>query len=165
VSPHLRLVTLPDPRPPLVSTEQIYDLPDQPFVQDSLALDFDADEDDEEEERARLTTRGQLPDPGPVVEQLAQAIVEVMAGLRPPPQLVRWTSPEVYAVLCRRSHVAARRALPRRPAIVRRIRVQEPADGVAEAAAVVVHHDRVRALALRLVGLDRRWVVVQLQIG
>ena len=35
----------------------------------------------------------------------------------------------------------------------------------AEACAVVVHHDRVRAVALRLTGLDGRWIVTRLSIG
>ena len=89
-----------------------------------------------------------------------------MAGLRPPPQVSRWTSPEVYAALCRRAAVAARRGpASRRPAVVRRVLVQEPADGVVEACAVVIQHDRVRALALRMTGLDRRWVVTELSVG
>lgn len=53
----------------------------------------------------------------------------------------------------------------RRPAVVRRVRVQEPADGVVEACAVIVHQDRVRAMALRLRGLDGRWIVTALQVG
>jgi hypothetical protein len=49
--------------------------------------------------------------------------------------------------------------------VVRGVRVCEPADGVAEASAVVVDGGRVRALAFRLVGLDGRWRVEALQIG
>jgi len=159
----LRLVVLPDPRPPILPPDEVFARHCEDFVQDSLALDFDLDDD---EEQLRFTARAQLPDPVPVVEALAQALIEVTAGLRPPPQLVRFTSPDVYAVLCRRAHVASRRPpASRRPALVRRVRVQEPADGVVEAAAVVVHHDRVRALAMRLVGLDRRWVITELQLG
>jgi hypothetical protein len=73
----------------------------------------------------------------------------------------------VYSVLARRALVSARRlpAGARRSAVVRRIRVCEPADGVVEACAVVVSHGRVRALALRLEGLDGRWLVTQLTIG
>ena len=114
----------------------------------------------------QLSARAELPDPAPLVAALAQAFVEVMAGLRPPPQVSRWTSPEVYAALCRRAAVATRRGpASRRPAVVRRVRVQEPADGVVEACAVVIQQDRVRALALRLTGLDRRWIVTELSVG
>jgi hypothetical protein len=41
----------------------------------------------------------------------------------------------------------------------------EPADGVAEVAAIVRIGDRFRAIALRLEGLDGRWRCVRLQIG
>ena len=95
-----------------------------------------------------------------------EALVEVMAGVRPAPQLLRWTTPEVYAVVARRASVSARRGMPAtRRTVVRSLRVCEPADGVAEASAVVVDGGRVRALAMRLVGLDGRWCVEALQVG
>jgi hypothetical protein len=89
-----------------------------------------------------------------------------MSGLRQPPQIVRWTTPEVYAVVARRGAVSARRGRPSaRRAVVRSVRVCEPADGVAEAAAVVLDGTRVRALAMRLVGVDGRWRIEALQVG
>ena len=89
-----------------------------------------------------------------------------MAGVRPAPQLLRWTTPEVYAVVARRAAVSARRGMPpARRTVVRSLRICEPADGVAEASAVVVDGGRVRALAMRLVGLDGRWRVEALQVG
>ena len=45
------------------------------------------------------------------------------------------------------------------------LHVTEPADGVAEVAAVLRIENRFRALALRLEGLDGRWRCVRLQIG
>jgi aerobic-type carbon monoxide dehydrogenase small subunit (CoxS/CutS family) len=48
---------------------------------------------------------------------------------------------------------------------VRSVRLCEPGDGVAEACAVVIDGARVRALAMRLVGLDGRWLVEALQVG
>ncbi len=149
-------------RPPILPPDEVFGVRPSPYVQECLALDFDPDDEME----SPRTLRQDLPDPEPLVVQLAQALVEVMAGLRPPQQLAKWASPEVYDLLCRRSHVAARRpAVSRRPAVVRRVRVQEPADGIVEACAVVVHHDRVRALALRMSGWGRRWIVTELQIG
>lgn len=160
----IQVVPVPETRPPVVSPDEVFAVRDRGFVQDSLALDFYAFPPDYVDQQ--LTRRTSRPDPTPVVTALAQALVEVMAGLRPPAQLSRWTSPEVYAVLCRRSTVAMRRGpSSRRPAVVRRVRLQEPADGVVEACAVVIHHDRVRALALRLTGVDRRWVVTELLVG
>ena len=159
----VHVVPLPESRPPVVPPDEVFARRESEFVQDSLALDFLARD---ELYAHQLSARAELPDPTPLVAALAQAFVEVMAGLRPPPQVSRWTSPEVYAALCRRAAVATRRGpASRRPAVVRRVRVQEPADGVVEACAVVIQQDRVRALALRLTGLDRRWIVTELSVG
>jgi hypothetical protein len=48
---------------------------------------------------------------------------------------------------------------------VHSIHIIEPADGVAEIAAIVRVGERFRAMALRLEGLDGRWRCVRLQIG
>ncbi len=163
--PPLRILPIPQTAPPPLDRDEVFSTPATGYVQAALAVDFRTPDDDDYFDRQPTTSRD-LPDPHAVATELAQALVEVMAGTRPAPQLVRWTAPDVYAVLARRSLVAARRTLPaaRRP-IVRRVRVSEPADGVAEACAVVIHHDRVRALAMRMVGLDRRWVITDLSVG
>lgn len=156
----VRLTRVRDPRPPVITADEAY-APRAAYLQDALAIDFSRPHVERQP-----TARDDLPDPQPFVVSMAQAFVEVMAGIRPAPQVARWTSPEVYAALARRAFVAARRdGGARRRAVVRRVRVQEPIDGVVEACAVVVHHDRVRAMALRLSGLDRRWVVTHLQVG
>lgn len=157
----LRLTPVRDHRPPLIGADEAYATSRPAYLQDALAIDFSRPHVERQP-----TAREDLPDPGPFVASMAQAFVEVMAGIRPAPQVARWTAPEVYAALSRRALVAARRTPgARRRAVVRRVRVQEPVDGVVEACAVVVHHDRVRAMALRLSGLDRRWVVTHLQVG
>jgi hypothetical protein len=99
-------------------------------------------------------------------------LAEVLVGLRQPTQLLRWTTPEVYAVIARRSLVARSRSgtsasgqSPRPRIAVRSVRVCEPADGVAELAVVLQDGPRVRAMALRLVGQDGRWRVEALHIG
>ncbi len=144
-----------------------------PYVQEALAVDFS----DEEDGDALLvgpqpTDRAQLPDPHPRATHLAQAVVEVLSGTRTPVQLLRWTSPEVYAVLARRALLAQRRAREsgasagrRRPVVVRRVLVCEPRDGIAEVTVVVVDGGRVRALAMRLAGYDGDWRIVVLQLG
>ncbi|MGN6754250.1 MAG: Rv3235 family protein [Intrasporangium sp.] len=156
----------PDTEPPIISADEAYrPAVPQPFTQAALALDFTAGLEDDGGRRP--TERSQLPDPRPFVAKIAQAIIEVVAAQRPAPQLIRHTSPAIYSGIARRALVAARRQPtgPRRPAIVRRVRVCEPADGIVEACAVVVAHGRVRALALRLEGLDGRWLVTQLSVG
>ena len=165
----LRARPIPDPSPPVLSGAQP-EPPPTPFVQGTLAFSLAVGAD--EFFGPQPTSARDLPDPQAWVAHLAQALVEVMSGTRPAPQVIRWTSPEVYSTVARRSAMAARRRAangasvrPGRRAVVRRVRVCEPADGVVEACAVVVDSGRVRALALRLVGVDRRWLVTELQVG
>jgi hypothetical protein len=164
----LRIVPAPQHRPPVLAETDAWQwtaATASPYVQDALAVDFSGPSD-EVTFGVQPTRRSDLPDPRPWAGHIAQAIIEVMSGARPAPQLLRWTTPEVYAVVARRASVSTRRGLPRsRRATVRSVRVCEPADGVAEACAVVIDGTRVRALALRLVGLDGRWRVEALQVG
>ena len=140
------------------------------YIQDTLAVDFAA-ASDEQYFGPQRTLREHLPDPTVWAGRIALALLEVMTGVRPPPQVLRWTSPEVYAVVARRSALVARRVAegrgPRtRPRLhVIRVRVCEPADGVAEAAVVIGDGPRVRAVAVRLVGQDGKWRVSALQVG
>lgn len=114
------------------------------------------------------TSRTDLPDPGTWTAQLVQAVLEVLAHERPRHQLVRWLAPDVYADLG--VHLAARpvqpprASAPRARRTVSSIHVCEPADGVAEATAVVVGGARARALALRLEGWDGRWRCTRLAL-
>ncbi|HET7902719.1 MAG TPA: Rv3235 family protein [Candidatus Nanopelagicales bacterium] len=111
------------------------------------------------------TSRAHLPEPGTWTAQLVQAVLEVLAHERPRHQLVRWLAPEVYADLG--VHLAARpagRPAPRARRTVSSIHVFEPADGVAEATAVVVGGARARAMALRLEGWDGRWRCTRLAL-
>lgn len=167
-SARLRVLPIPANEPPVIHPDDVHTRAPDPsvrYVQDALALPFTHD-DDETWFEPQPTATVELPDPQVFATRIAQALVEVLAGARPAPQVVRWTSAEVYAVLARRSLVAARRGLGAgRPPVVRRVLVCQPADGVIEASAVILHPDRVRAMALRLVGLDGRWVVTELQVG
>jgi Family of unknown function (DUF6459) len=106
-----------------------------------------------------------LPEPQAWVRHMTQALIEVMSGTRPATQVIRWTTPDVYSMVARRHAASSRRATVARRAIVRHVRICEPADGVVEACAVVVDNGRVRALAMRLIGVDRRWVISELQVG
>lgn len=158
---------IPPTAPARISADEAWAAP-QALVQDALALDFFPPDPEGTEFDRQPTRRSQLDDPSPFVAKMAQAIIEIVAGQRPAPQLIRHLTPPVYSVLARRSLVSTRRQAAgegRRPAIVRRVRICEPADGIVEAAAVVLSHGRVRALALRVEGLDGRWMVTQLSIG
>ena len=110
------------------------------------------------------TGRGQLPDPASFGRRLLVAILEAMAGRRSPHQLAQHLSHGVFIALLADLDRPARRAWAQ-PAVVRSVRVCEPADGVAELSAVVQAGARFRAIAARLEGLDGRWRCVRLQIG
>ncbi|HEX2808012.1 MAG TPA: Rv3235 family protein [Kineosporiaceae bacterium] len=106
--------------------------------------------------------------------QFVQAALEVAAGRRAPSQLVRWTSEDVFTTLARRAALAARvdraeratGATARNVAVaVRSVRMCHPGDGIVEASAVVTDRGRVRAVALRVEGIEGRWRVTALEIG
>ena len=170
-STRLRVRSIPDISPPYIDSRTA-SLPELgPFVQGTLAISFRDDYDATSDPRAcgyfgpQHTFSKDLPEPKVWVASMAQALVEVMSGARPAPQVIRWTTPEVYSGVARRNAASVRRAVVARRAIVRRVRICEPADGVVEACAIVVDNGRVRALAMRLTGVDRRWVVSALQVG
>jgi hypothetical protein len=115
------------------------------------------------------TPRAQLPEPTPWAGRLVQGLLEVLSGVRPASQLVRWTTTEVYDSVQRRlthASIETRTGQPRRLAeVVRSVHVSEPADGVAEICAIVAQGPRCRAVAMRLEGVDGRWQCTALQIG
>jgi hypothetical protein len=106
--------------------------------------------------------------------QFVQAALEVAAGRRAPSQLVRWTSDDVFATLARRAALAARVERTERatgasarsvPVAVRSVRLCHPEEHIVEASAVVTDRGRVRAVALRVEGIEGRWRVTALEIG
>jgi len=126
----------------------------------------------EEEFGPQKTASTLLPAPTPWAGRLVQAMIEVVSGVRPVSQLVRWTTASIY------DELSARVARPvaagaggrttnatRLAEVVRSIRVSEPRDGVAEVCAIVQQGPRCRAIALRLEGIDGRWQCTALQIG
>lgn len=144
-----------------------------PATQGALALAFPAaevpDETDDPDFGPRPTPSHDLPDPTAACTALVQAIVEVLGGSRPSAQLARWLAADVYAGLQRRAGLAARLRRGAAPtpchAVVRRVRVCQPRDGVVEACAVIIESERVRAVALRLEGLDGRWRATAVEVG
>ncbi len=113
---------------------------------------------------AQPTGRGQLPDALWFGRKLLIAALEAMAGRRSPHQLAPHLSNGVFGGLIADMDRPNRRGWAH-PAVLRSIRVCEPADGVAELSAVVQTGTRFRAIAARLEGLDGRWRCVRLQIG
>ncbi|QYF73885.1 Rv3235 family protein [Cryobacterium sp. PAMC25264] len=109
------------------------------------------------------SSRSTLPDPEPLLVNLTRCVIEVLAGARELDQLARWVSDDVYRHLLKRVVLSARaRAVKgqraQRPAImIGRVTINEPRDGIIEAVVIVHSKVRVRAVAVRLEGLDNRW--------
>lgn len=180
----LRALPVPDTEPPLedVGAESGgWQPPGRPLraVQGVLALVVGdagggtaldgrgAADDDEADFGPRPTATRELPPAAEWGRRLVQVVVEVMCGQRPPAQLVRWTSQEVYAEVLSQTLPAPRPGAPmtRRRPRVSSVRVCEPVDGVAELSAVVHGQYRVQALAVRLEGRDGRWQATALATG
>jgi hypothetical protein len=111
---------------------------------------------------------GLLPEPKAWAGTFIQAAMEVAGGLRSAGQLVRWTTPEVHALLVRRGALTARArrgiTLSSKPR-VRALIACAPRPGVCEVSAVIAEPERVRAVAFRMEGLHGRWRVTELEIG
>lgn len=162
---HLRVLPIPDNEPPPLPRGVRPEAPDPRFVQGLLAVDFHLEGDDTFF-GPQSTHRSDLPDPDAWARRLITAILEAMDGVRPAGQLSRWTAPDIRDRIARRGILARQRQ--QRPGgahRVRALRVCEPADGVAEIAAVISHRARVRALALRMTGVDGRWLITALELG
>lgn len=114
---------------------------------------------------SRPTGQHELPEPTALARRLVIGVIETATGRRSAAQLRHHTSPTVQAGLTRDAGRISRLGTARRPAALHSLHVTEPADGVAEIAAVLRVGDRFRALALRLEGFDGRWRCVRLQIG
>lgn len=109
------------------------------------------------------STRDQLPDPEPLLENLTRCVIEVLAGARELEQMARWVTDDVYRHLLKRVILAARarhatgRVATRPTFAIGSTTMTEPRDGVVEGVVIVRGKARTRAVAIRLEGLDHRW--------
>lgn len=164
-SGQLVVLPIPEHEPPPLPRDASPELPDPRYVQGALAVDFRREGHDELF-GPQSTSRHNLPDPETWARRLITTILEAMDGLRPVDQLNRWVTPDIRDRIARQGIRARQRnQRPGGALQVRAIRVCEPADGVAEVAAVIAYRSRVRALALRLGGVDGRWLITALEIG
>lgn len=135
------------------------------YVQGSLAVDFRQAAHDSYF-GPQATGTADLPPAQLWARKLIQAILEACEGHRSADQLTRWLAPDVRERVARRGVLARRRARrPHGPPVIRAVRLCHPADGVCEVAAVVRWGGRVRALALRMSGVDGRWLITALELG
>ncbi|WP_435768872.1 Rv3235 family protein [Nocardioides sp. SYSU DS0651] len=105
--------------------------------------------------------------------RFVQAAVEIVGGDRPVSQLVRWTTPEVYADLHRRALLVARAGghqpgLARVQAVRPRVRSVHACfidDGVVECGVHVRYGERSRAVAARFERIGQRWTCTALDFA
>lgn len=166
--PVLRVVPAPRTDPAAAGPDWD-DAPEPPrrsrYVQGQLAVDFRSGADDAFF-GPQATSTADLPDPVPWARRMIQALLEAYDGVRSPDQLSRWVVPEVRQRASRRGLLARRRGRrTARPPVVRSVHPCFPADGVCEISAVVWADGRVRALALRMSGVDGRWLVTAWELG
>lgn len=109
------------------------------------------------------TSTADLPEPEPLLRNLAIGLIECLAGVREVEQLARWMSQEAFLSVAQRVSLATRARSATSRAAVRpvyqivSIHHMAPADGVVEACIVVSMPARTRVLAIRLEGTDHRW--------
>lgn len=107
--------------------------------------------------------RAALPAPTPLLENLTRCVIEILAGARDLEQISRWVTDDVYRHLLKRVVLSARArqakgTAPARPTFtIGSVSIFEPRDGVVESVVIVRGRARVRAVAIRLEGLDSRW--------
>ncbi|WP_122262312.1 Rv3235 family protein [Ornithinimicrobium cerasi] len=136
-----------------------------PYVQGSLAVDF-RDRSVDSFFGPQATPTPELPEPGAWARRMIQAVLETYDGTRSADQLSRWVVPEIRERAQRRGQLARRRGRrAHRPPVVRTLLTCLPADGVCEVSAVVWSDGRVRALAVRMCGVDGRWLITAWELG
>lgn len=164
--PRLRTLPVPDTEPPpdaapYAGRDPARELPGHL----TLALGAGPRPPEPGVEQVEPSGRTGLPDPEAWSRRMAQAVAEVLCGVRPVAQLARWTSRDVYESLRRRAARATARPSPSRRAVVRSVRFGSPRPGVIEACAVVLARGRVQAVALRLEATGDRWRLTALELG
>jgi len=114
----------------------------------------------------RPTPVWELPDPKTATARIAQILIDVMLGQRPVSQLNSVTNATVRANVVRAVAALPPSTLTTRVRLqVASVRVTIPGPGIVEASAVIRGTNRSRAMALRLEGLDGRWLCTALRVG
>jgi hypothetical protein len=155
-------------RPPAQSWRPLLAVPADPL---QPMLDLEGASDVQASARGvtwMATPPADLPDAVAWSAKLAQLLVETLQGLRPIGQLNRWVDERVLAAITihrRQRRTNRTQARPTRPAVLRSVHVQFPAELVAEVAAHLVLNGRSIALAFRLEAFYGRWLGTAVEFG
>ena len=104
------------------------------------------------------TSSSKLPSLEDWNRTLILSVLEIWAGKRSPNQLARWCQSPVFQELTR--NVGSQSIVGK----LRKIHIQEPLDGLCEAIATVRFNERLRSIAIRLEGVDGRWLCTNLKL-
>jgi hypothetical protein len=116
------------------------------------------------------TPSSELPLPEPWIEMMVSGVLESIHGVRDARQFARWMTQEVFHAVEARSksvqlrHQTLKKPIARPVFALGNVVINHPRDGVVEAAAVVHGPTRVRAVAIRMEGLDRRWLTTSFRM-
>ena len=105
-----------------------------------------------------LTSAKDLPELASWTSKFAIGVLEIWAGKRPPSQLARWCHSNVYKELS--TSIGYQKEVGK----LRKIYIHEPLDGLCESTATVRYRDRLRSMAMRFEGVDRKWLCTSLDL-
>jgi hypothetical protein len=112
----------------------------------------------ESDELPQPTSSADLPDIVQWSSRFIISLLEVWGGRRQPAQLIGRCHRAIYFQLLKK--VGIFNTLPK----LRNIHIQESFDGLYEITVTVRVQDRLRALAMRIEGVDQRWLCTALDI-
>lgn len=119
----------------------------------------------------QYTKTSDLPNPTELVKVLACGIVQVLAGERQVDQLSKMLSEDLYLQLrdAARKNLRKQRYLATQPnnrlqIEVQRVKLSSPRDGVVESVTLLHAVERTRAVAIRLEGINSRWLATMVSV-
>lgn len=116
----------------------------------------DVDDNSDPDFLAKPSPLSELPEIQDWVTKFALSVVEIWGGRRSANQLSRWCHRQVHQQLVSKSTTI--KSAPK----IRKIYISQPIEGVAETTVTLRIGDRVRSLALRFEGVDKRWLCTEL---
>lgn len=120
--------------------------------------DYLVGEEDDPEMAKRASPLSELPNLEDWVGKYVVSLVEICGGNRPVQQLARWTHRVTYQQLI--TLIGSWKPLPK----IRKFYISEPLEGIAEVTITLRFDQRVRALALRFEGVEKRWVCSKMEL-
>jgi hypothetical protein len=162
VQPPLELFPSPFADSPNGHFLQSPELPPPPEPRRKLFLvptpiDYEGEEPDSEFIR-QPSPLSELPPVNQTVERYVVGLVEIWGGRRSPMQLARSSHRSVYQKLL--TLTGDQKSIPR----IRKLYLSQPIEGVVEVTVTLRFEGRVRSLALRFEGVEKRWLCTELEL-